>query len=203
MQKTDFKKQFKELFTAPKTGFKEVDVPPLRFVKADGEGPPGADSFQLMVRWLFTVSYKLKFLSKKQLQRDYVAPPLQGLWFTIPATSAASDRNSWRWTLMIMTPDWITPPMFAEARDQAAAKMNAMPPSSLRLEEYAEGRAVQTMHIGPYSEEGPVIASLHERYLPEHHLATNGPHHEIYLGDPRKTAPEKLKTIIRQPVRPA
>jgi hypothetical protein len=108
-------------------------------------------------------------------------------------------KDKWSWTAMIMQPDWIGRAEFADASRRASAKLGAIPPS-LRLERFTEGLSVQTMHVGPYSEEGPTIAKLHTEFLPANGLVERGKHHEIYIGDPRRSAPEKLKTIIRQPV---
>ncbi|MCG6858235.1 MAG: GyrI-like domain-containing protein [Salaquimonas sp.] len=202
MEKTDFRKALKHLYQPSARAFSIVEVPKMQFAKIDGTGNPNTSAdYAHAVQWLYSVSYPLKFMSKKELQKDYGVPPLEGLWWADDMTSFTSgDKDSWKWTMMIMQPDWISGQMFAAAVDKARAKMGE-PPASLRLETYHEGLSVQIMFIGPYAEEGPVIAQLHNEFLPAEELTENGHHHEIYLGDPRKTAPEKLKTVIRQPVR--
>ena len=143
----------------------------------------------------------MKFLSKLELERDYVVPPLEGLWWAEDMGAfVADDRDSWAWTMMIMQPDWITIDMVQRAMAKAAAKTGTAS-DSLRFGAFAEGLSVQIMHVGPYAEEGPTIARLHDEFLPDNGLVENGYHHEIYLGDPRRTAPEKLKTVLRQPVK--
>ncbi|WP_306024506.1 GyrI-like domain-containing protein [Oceaniradius stylonematis] len=127
--------------------------------------------------------------------------PLEGLWWAEDMDAfTAGDKDKWSWTAMIMQPDWITDAMFAAAVDKARGKLGD-PPESLRLEIFDEGLSVQIMHIGPYDAEGPTIARLHQQFIPQNGLTENGHHHEIYLSDPRRVAPEKLKTIIRQPVK--
>ena len=201
MDKVDFKKTMKALWQPPTGRFTVVDVPPMQFVKVDGHGDPNtAPAYKGAVEWLYSVSYPLKFMSKKELGRDYAVMPLEGLWWAQDmSTFLTRDKAAWSWTMMIMQPEWITQAMFEAAVDKAKAKFGA-PPETLRLEAYDEGLSVQVMHIGSYDDEGPVLRRLHEEFLPENGLAETGHHHEIYISDPRKTAPEKLKTVLRQPV---
>jgi len=203
MSKVDFKKEYKELFAPPKK-FVIVDVPEMQFLMVDGHGDPNiAPEYQEAVEALYAVAYKLKFNSKKQLGRDYTVPPLEGLWWAedMASFSTARDKSQWDWTMMIMTPDWITPVMFAEALEQVRKGKNPVALDKVRLERYHEGLSVQIMHIGSYDDEAPTLLKLHNEYIPENGYVENGKHHEIYLGDPRRVAPEKLKTILRQPVR--
>ncbi|MBO6554515.1 MAG: GyrI-like domain-containing protein [Roseitalea sp.] len=202
MEKTDFKKTLKHLYRPSAKDFALVEVPAMRFVMVDGFGNPNtAPAYKRAVEWLYSVSYALKFASKKQLERDYGVLPLEGLWWAEDMDAfTAGDKDKWSWTAMIMQPDWITDAMFAAAADKARGKLGD-PPESLRLETYDEGLSVQIMHIGPYDAEGPTIARLHQQFIPRNGLTENGHHHEIYLSDPRRVAPEKLKTIIRQPVK--
>ncbi|MDP3898864.1 MAG: GyrI-like domain-containing protein [Mesorhizobium sp.] len=203
MDKIDFRKLHKALYEPPAGSFVRVDVPPMQFVKIDGVGDPNiSPSYKTAVEWLYSVSYALKFAAKAALAKDYVVPPLEGLWWADdPASFVARRKDEWRWTMMVMAPDFIDFAMFEAARAKAARKLGAAP-DSLRLESYAEGPSLQTMHVGSYDEEGPVLARLHGEIMPSQGLAFNGPHHEIYLGDPRKTEPARLKTILRQPVKP-
>jgi len=202
MEKIDFKKTMKALYQPPAGRFSLVEVPRLLFAMVDGQGDPNvAPAYANAVQWLYSVSYTLKFMSKKELARDHAVPPLEGLWWADDMDSFLTrDKAAWSWTMMIPQPDWITPAMFQAALEKAAKKLGDAP-ESLRLEEYAEGLSVQILHIGSYDDEGPVLRRLHAEYLPENGLTETGHHHEIYLSDPRKTAPEKLKTILRQPVR--
>ena len=204
MEKIDFKKTMKALYQPPADRFSIVEVPSMQFAMVDGKGDPNVSpDYQNAVQWLYSVSYGLKFMSKQELGRDYAVPPLEGLWWAEDmGTFLTRDKAAWSWTMMIMQPDWITPEMFSAAIEKAGKKLGEAPPS-LRLAPYDEGLSVQIMHIGPYDDEGPVIARLHQEFLPENGLVETGHHHEIYLSDPRKTAPEKLKTVLRQPVRRA
>ena len=202
MEKIDFRKTMKELWQPPAGRFTLVEVPRMRFAMVDGHGDPNvAAAYREAVEWLYSASYTLKFMSKKELARDYGVMPLEGLWWAEDmATFITRDKAAWSWTMMIMQPDWITPEMFAAAVDGVRAKRGDAP-ASLRLEDYDEGLSVQIMHVGSYDDEGPVLKRLHEEFLPENGLAETGRHHEIYISDPRRTAPEKLKTVLRQPVR--
>jgi len=200
--KIDFKKIHKALYAPPAGRFVEVEVPPLTYLMVDGTGDPNtANSYQAAVEWLYSVSYPLKFASKKELGRDYAVMPLEGLWWADDmSTFLTRDKAKWSWTMMILQPDWITREMVDAATEKASEKLGTRP-ASLRLESLEEGLSVQTLHIGSYDDEGPVLARLHDEYLPRHGLVETGHHHEIYLGDPRRTAPERLRTILRQPVR--
>lgn len=202
MDKLDFKKSMKALFSPPAGKFSLVEVPRLQFLMADGKGDPNVSpDYRRAVEWLFSASYALKFMSKKELARDYVVPPLEGLWWADDmAAFHTRDKAAWSWTMMVMQPEWITQEMFGRAAGKAAGKLGARP-ESLRLEWYEEGLSVQTLHVGSYDDEGLVLRRLHEEFLPANGLGPTGRHHEIYLSDPRKVAPDKLKTILRQPVR--
>jgi hypothetical protein len=193
----------RELFGPPTKDFVFVTVPELSFLMVDGKGDPGtARSYADAVEALYSVSYTLKFASKKQLERDYVVPPLEGLWWADdPAVFVARQRDEWRWTMMIMQPDWITESMVAEAKGVSGRKKELPALPGLRFDALDEGLSLQIMHVGSYEAEGPTLARLHDEVMPSHGLTFNGPHHEIYLGDPRKTVSEKLKTILRQPVK--
>ena len=202
MEKIDFKKAMKPYWQPPADRFTVVEVPRLSFLMIDGQGDPNGPAFAEATAWLYSVSYTLKFVSKAD-GRDYGVAPLEGLWWADDMTSfVAGDRAKWRWTAMIMQPDWITGPMLEAAIAKARTKLGTVP-ASLRLEPLEEGLSVQIMHVGPYDAEKPTIARLHAEYLPASGLEARGRHHEIYLGDPRRTAPEKLRTVIRQPVRRA
>lgn len=204
MEKVDFKKTMKAFWQPPAGRFVLVELPPLPFLMIDGAGDPNTSAdYKRALEWLYSVSYGVKFMSKKELERDYTVAPLEGLWWADDMDSFLTrDKDAWSWTMMIMQAEWITPQMIARATDKAAAKLGAVP-ANLRLETLEEGLCVQTMHVGSYDDEGPVLRRLHEEFLPENGLVETGRHHEIYLSDPRRTLPEKLKTVLRQPVRRA
>jgi hypothetical protein len=204
MSKIDYKKELKHLYQPSAKKFQVVDVPPMNFLMIDGHGDPNtAQEYQDAVEALYGVAYKLKFISKKESGKDYVVPPLEGLWWAgdMETFTAQRDKSAWDWTMMIMQPEWITPAIVEEAVAQMEKAKGLPALSRLRLETYLEGLAVQIMHIGSYNDEGPTIASMHT-FAAENGYALAGKHHEIYLSDPRRVAPEKLKTVLRQPVRP-
>ena len=204
MTKIDFKKDWKHLYRPPKDEFEIVEVPALNFIMVDGHGDPNtAESYVQAVEALYALAYKVKFHSKKTLGKDYVVPPLEGLWWAedMASFSEARDKSAWDWTMMIMQPEWIESDL-VEAGRQEVMKAKDLPALPLvRFESYDEGLSVQILHIGSYDEEGPTIHRMHHEFLPNNNLIEAGKHHEIYLSDPRRTPTEKLKTIIRQPVR--
>lgn len=202
MDKLDLKKQFRALFAPSSRDFSEIDVPTLAFVKVDGAGDPNtAPAYRTAVEWLYGVSYAMKFAAKAHLGRDYVVPPLEALWWSDdPASFVRREKDRWHWTVMIMAPDFVTPAMFEDAVAKTLRKRDDRP-ATLRLEPHVEGRSLQILHIGSYDDEGPTLHRLHEEVMPRIGVTFAGPHHEIYLSDPRKTEPARLKTILRQPVR--
>ncbi len=202
MSKTDFKKEMKHLFAPSAKEFEVVEAPQLNYLMVDGKGDPNASEYSEAVEALYAVAYKLKFMSKKELGRDYVVPPLEGLWWAEDLrVFATGDKDAWEWTSMIMQPDWIDADMFNNACEQVEKAKNPPALSKIRMEKYLEGLSVQIMHIGPYADEAPVLSRLHNEYLPQNGYVEAGKHHEIYLSDPRKVSPEKLKTVLRQPVK--
>lgn len=201
VEKIDFKKTLKALYAPSAKDFVLVEVPKMQFVKIDGQGNPNtAPAYATAVEWLYGVSYALKFAAKA-MGKDYGVPPLEGLWWAGDyAAFATRAKDQWRWTMMIMAPEFITREMHNAAVEKTEKKLGE-PPASLRLEPYNEGLAAQILHVGSYDDEAPTIKRLHEEFIPQHGLTENGVHHEIYLSDPRKTEAAKLKTILRQPVR--
>jgi len=202
MTKIDFKKTMKEFYNPPKK-FGTVDLPEMQFIMVDGHGDPNtAQEYTEAVEALYAVAYKMKFISKKTLEKDYVVPPLEGLWWAEDMnTFITRDKSAWDWTMMIMVPDWITVEIFDDAIEQVRKKKALASLDKVRLEKYHEGLSVQIMHVGSYDDEGPVLAKMHAEFIPENGYVENGKHHEIYLSDPRRVAPEKLKTVLRQPLR--
>lgn len=201
MDKIDFKKTMKELYQPASREFELVDVPDMQFVKVDGEGDPNTSpAYRKAVEWLYAVSYAMKFAAKEAHGKDYVVPPLEGLWWAEdPSVFVTRKKDEWRWTMMIMVPDFVDKAIF-HASLTKSSKKRGEPPSSLRLEAYAEGTSLQALYIGSYEDEGPTLSRLYEEVMWSAGYTHNGPHHEIYLGDPRKTESAKLKTILRQPV---
>ncbi len=202
MTKIDLKKELRDLYTAPKDPPVLLDVPVLQYVKIDGEGTPNdSQMFQDAMEALYGLSYTLKFMLKKGPEpMDFVVMPLQGLWWAEDMEEFSMDRKEdWLWTLMILQPDAVTEGMFEAASDELRRKKDPAALDRLRLETYHEGLSAQVMHIGPYEAEAPTIAGLHE-FIRESGHTLRGKHHEIYMGDPRRTAPERLRTILRQPV---
>lgn len=182
-----------------------VDLPPSRFLAIDGEGDPNtAPAYRAALGSLYPFSYALKAASRNEFGRDYVVPPLEGLWWADdPAVFAERrDKSLWRWTMMVMVPEWIGGDLVEAARERVRAKGAPDRLDEVRLAVLDEGRCVQTLHIGPYDDEGPVIERMHARAL-DLGYRLSGRHHEIYLGDARRAAPERLRTILRQPIIPA
>jgi len=204
MEKYDVKKAFKQLYSPPRNAFAVVEVPEFRYLAVDGKGDPNtADAYADAVAALYGTAYTLKFASKRTLGRDFVVAPMEGLWRADdPAVFLTREKGAWEWTMMISQPEWITEEMVVAAAGEAAAKRPNPAFEGLRLVSFTEGLCVQTLHIGSYDSETPVLQRLHEHYLPYNKLTFNGDHHEIYLSDARRTAPAKLKTILRQPVKP-
>jgi len=201
-EKVDLKKT--DPYLAKAGQFRILEVPPQRYLAIDGKGDPNTAVFAEAVEALFPLAYAVKFQSKRELGRDYVVMPLEALWWAddMSTFTTRRDKSSWSWTLLVLQPDWVDEALVDAART-AVAKKGAPPRSAdIRFETLEEGRSVQTLHVGPFDDEGPVLARLHDEFLPENGLAPAGRHHEIYLSDLRRTAPEKLRTILRQPVGP-
>ncbi len=200
--KIDFKKEL-ATYRAPKGRFEVVTVPELRYLMIDGFGDPNtAPAYADALTTLYPVAYKLKFFSKTELGRDYVVMPLEALWWADDMSSftEARDKSQWYWTAMIMVPDWITTDHFHQAVQVVSDGKGAPSLDQIRLESLDEGLVVQTLHLGFYDDEAPTLAALHHEFIPAQGLQMTGRHHEIYLSDPRRTAPERLRTILRQPV---
>lgn len=204
MRKIDFKKELKHLYAPGKSDFVVVQVPPMSFLQIDGHGDPNtAVEYQEALEALYAAAFKIKFMSKKELGRDYVVPPLEGLWWAQDMGSFTSqrDKSAWDWTMMIMQPEWITSDMYHSAVSEVSAKKVLPALHKLEFLTCDEGLSVQILHLGSYDDEGPTILRMHSEWMPANGYAENGKHHEIYLSDPRKTAPEKLRTVLRQPIK--
>lgn len=202
MTKTDFKKTL-DSYRAKPGQFRVLDVPDMQYLMVDGHGDPNTSpAFAEAIESLYPVAYKAKFISKRELERDYVVPPMEGLWWAedMDAYTTARDKSQWDWTLMLMVPEWISEDVFAAAVREAGAKRRPARLGDIRLETLSEGLCVQTLHIGSFDDEAEVLAQMHDEFIPGNCLRMTGKHHEIYLSDFRRVAPEKLHTILRQPV---
>lgn len=204
MDTFDIKKTYPSLYAPkPRDDFHRVEVPELLFLQVDGHGDPNTTPAYIdAVQALYTLSYAIRAVAKHDLGRVHTVGPLEGLWSAEdPRVFAAGKKSAWDWTMLISQPSWITPAIVDQARSTVMKKKGA--PTGLdgvRLAPYAEGTSVQILHVGSYDDEAPTLARLHDEYLPAHGLTFSGRHHEIYLSDPRRTEPAKLRTILRQPV---
>lgn len=199
--KVDYKRELRELYAPGRTPA-IVDVPELACAMIDGHGDPNTTpEFSEAMEALFTVSYTAKFDVKRSPGGvDYgVMPPEGQFWIPDMAKFATAAKADWDWTLMIMQPDCVSEEVFAAALATGAKKKPLAALSRLRLERFTEGLAAQVLHVGPYSAEAPTIRALHA-FIAEQGRELRGRHHEIYLSDPRRAAPERMKTVIRQPI---
>jgi len=201
MPKLDLKKEYRRFYNPSAKECSIVDVPEMQFLMIDGSGDPNTSSaYREALEALYAMSYTLKFLSKRTEGIDYVVMALEGLWWSDDmAGFSMEDRTAWKWTSLMMQPDHITSAHFQAAIEEVSRKKDLPALDRMRFEPFREGLSVQIMHIGPYADEGPTIARLHEFAADRRHRL-RGKHHEIYLSDPRRTAPERLRTVIRQPV---
>ena len=202
MKKIDLKKNLAALYKVPANKISMVTVPKLNYLMIDGHGDPNDSTmFQQAIEALFSVSYTMKFMLKKgEQQIDYGVMPLEGLWWTDDMNNfSMENKAAWKWTIMIMQPDFITSEIIEQAKELVARRKAIPMLNNLRLESMEEGPCAQLLHIGPYSAEGANILKLHA-FIKDNGYKMHGKHREIYLNDMRRTAPEKLKTIIRQPI---
>ena len=208
METLDLRKQYKHLYQPSARKVELVEVPPFQFAMVDGGLETGvlpgdSTAFQEAVQALYGLSYTLKFASKlrKENPIDYKVMALEGLWWVEEGEFDITQvpPGGWRWTAMIMQPDHISEAMFQEALGQLRKKKPSPGLDRLRLETFEEGLSMQIMHVGPYAEEPATIEKMHA-FARENGYNLRGRHHEIYLGDPRSAAPEKLKTVLRQPL---
>jgi hypothetical protein len=201
MEKINYKKKLQHLYKPSAKEVEIVEVPQMNFLMIDGDGGPNHPTFQNAIEVLFPLSYTLKFMIKKSdIGIDYSVLPLEGLWWADDMSSFIKDKkDDWKWTLMIMQPELITNEMAVEAVNQVRVKKNPTSLPLVRFESINEGKVAQIMHIGPFSEEGPTVQKLHS-FIEDSGKKIIGKHHEVYLSDIRRAAPEKWKTIIRQPM---
>jgi hypothetical protein len=201
MAKIDLKKTLKHLYNPSAAVVSVVDVPPMNFLLADGSGNPNTSpDYAGVVEALYAAAFALKFKIKKgKAGVDYAVMPLEGLWWAEEMSQfSVKNKEAWKWTMMIVQPEPVTSEMFVETISEVEKKKGLPALSRVRFESFHEGQAVQIMHIGPYSKEEPTVAKLHA-FIRQSGYKLRGKHHEIYLKDPRKSAPDKLHTVVRQP----
>jgi hypothetical protein len=203
--KADLCAEFRALCTASAKAPEVVTVPRLPFLMIDGAGEPSGPEFQDAVGALYGTAYTVKFaLKKAKPPREYPVMALEALWWCEGMDRFDMDRReAWRWTLMILQPEFVTRSLVKNAVEQLAERRGRTPAlAKVRLATYREGRAVQILHIGPYSAEPPTLGRMRE-CMAAAGLESCGKHHEIYMSEPRRTAAGKLKAVLRQPVRKA
>lgn len=202
MKKIDFKKELSHLYKASAKKATIVDVPAMQFLSIEGRGNPNeALEYKEAVEALFALSYAIKFHVKKGgMDIDYGVMPLEGLWWVDDMELFdVNNKEDWKWIMMIMQPDFINSEMVEMMTEQVQKKKDPPALSKIVFQQFEEGKAAQILHVGPFSEEGPTIAGLHQ-FIEEQGYELRNKHHEIYLSDIRRAAPEKWKTIIRQPI---
>lgn len=199
-EKVDLKRL--DAYRAKQGELRIVDVPELQYLMLDGRGDPNGPAFAEALEALYPLAYALKLASRRELDRDYAVMPLEGLWWAddMASFTVARDKASWEWTLLMLVPEWIDRAMLDEAIAVVQAKRSPARLHDIRLEPLAEGRCVQTLHVGAFDDEGPVLERMHREFIPEHDLRMAGRHHEIYLSDARRVEPARRRTILRQPV---
>jgi len=198
----DLRKELKHLYNPSAKEVTIVEVPRMNFLMIDGQGDPNtSQEYKDAVEALFSLSYTLKFMTKKTNAVDYAVMPLEGLWWVDDMSRfSAKNKNAWKWTSMIMQPEQITKDSVAKALEEIKKKKKLPALSRIRFESFHEGKSAQILYIGPFSDEGPTIQKIHE-IIRKNEGTLEGKHHEIYLSDPRKVAPERMKTILRQPMK--
>ena len=203
---TDYKLDVKRTvdgYQARRGVFRIVELPDARYLMVDGAGDPNTSpEYASALETLYPTAYAVKSATRSELGADFVVPPLEGLWWAddMDAFTLSRDKSRWSWTMMILVPD-VVPSELVDAAI-AAVRAKKRPPriDDLRFETLSEGLVVQTLHLGSFDDEGPVLDRMHHGFIPDNGLSLTGRHHEIYFSDPRRTAPERLRTILRQPV---
>ena len=204
MMRTDIKKDRKDLYQPTAADFTEVDVPAMTYLAIDGHGDPNTSpAYATAIQALYAGAYAIRSAFKKRTGDDFVVGPLEGLWTSADNSAFATrDKGEWDWTMMIPLPDAVSSQDIVDGLGRAARKKPELPIDALKELPLSEGRSLQILHVGTYNDEAPTLARLHDEVMPRLGLTWNGPHHEIYLSDPRRVAPEKMKTVLRQPVSP-
>lgn len=204
MTRYDVKRAHTDLYAPRNADWALVEVPEQRFLAVDGRGDPNTSAaYAHAVEALYTVAYTIKFTGKRAGGTDFVVGPLEGLWWSDdPEVFRTRAKDAWQWRMLISLPPWVTDGDVDASRLAALRKKGLPTIAEVRPATLNEGTSAQVLHIGPYDDEGPVLARLHHGFLAANGLRMTGHHHEVYLGDPRRAAPERLRTVLRQPVRP-
>ncbi len=206
MSKLDFKKADKPLYSGKAGRWDRVQVPSMQFLSLDGQGNPNGPGYSAALAALYPLAYAAKFAAKND-GHDFVVPPLEALWWSEDVTAFTSgNREKWQWSAMLRMPDFVDTQaverVIAPTVDKLAKKgVDTRLMDQISLTRQTEGDCLQILHIGAYTDEAPTLADLHDCLMPDQGLVFNGPHHEIYLSDPRRVDPSKLRTILRQPVK--
>jgi hypothetical protein len=201
MQRVDYKDEFRSLYRPSGEEPTLVEVPPFEYLMVDGAGDPNtSESFQDAVETLYPLAYEIRSLVKSRQELAMVVMPLEGLWWADDESAFTEGRkDDWEFTLLVMQPDPVTESLVAEARERLADARDLPALSEVRFDTYEEGLAAQILHVGSFETEGPTVERLHA-FVREEGYGLRGTHHEVYLSDMRRTDPEKLRTVIRQPV---
>jgi len=200
MNVEEFHNRLKELYLPPEGDFSLIDVPEIRYAMIDGKGNPEGDELPTASKWLYSLVHIVKPYMKERMGKNFADPPLEYLfWADDPQDFIQGNKDKWFWRVMVVFTDWVDQERFDRAIAEVEKKLGPAP-STLRLEDLLEGKSVQIMHVGDYDGIRTVCQDLYNTYLPENNLKPNGRYHEIYLNDPNRTAPDKRKIVIRQPV---
>lgn len=201
MEKIDFKKELKQYYRCSAKKVVALTIPPMNFLTVNGKGAPGSITHQQAIEALYSVAYTIKFMIKKSSNGiDYGVLPLEGLWWADDMNDFVNDnKHNWIWRMMIMQPPLVNKAQVDAAIEQVAVKKNLAALAQVNFQSFDEGLVAQTLHVGPFSEEGPTVEKVHA-FIDTQGKQLSGKHHEIYLSDIRRAAPENWKTIIRQPM---
>lgn len=207
MEKLDLTKKYKTYFTA-KTKPEIVEIERAQFLSIVGKGAPSDKEYAEKIQALFTTAYSIKFISKA-LDKDFTVSKLECLWWfdenkykglSIMDTPKSVPRNEWEYRLLIRMPDFVTEKQFEKGIQDTISKKKLQLANDVEFYKMTEGKCIQMLHVGPFSTEPETLAQMYQ-LLVSSGLSKNGHHHEIYLSDHNKTSPEKMKTILREPVK--
>jgi hypothetical protein len=196
-----FHERLRELYLPPENQFTMIDVPEIRYAMIDGAGNPESPEFKAAAKWLYSLVHIVKPYMKERMGKNFADPPLEyQFWADDERDFIAGNKEKWHWRVMVVFTDWISQERFDDAVDAVEKKLGS-PPQTLRMENITEGKSVQITHIGDYEGIKSLCENLYQDFLPKNNLVPNGYYHEIYLNDPSRTAPEKRRIVIRQPVK--
>ena len=200
MRKVDLKKKYKAFYSERKGNISIVEVPEFKYLMCSGQGSPASEGYKNAIEALFPLAYHIKFSIRTNREVDYGVMPLESLWWMDDMTQFSKERmDEWKWSAMIMQPNFITKEIVAASIEEVSKKKDLPFLDQIELVDFRDGLSAQIMHLGSYADEQPTIEKLHS-HIHESGYELTGKHREIYLNDPRRTAPENLKTILRQPI---